>query len=629
MPGRWSTTQKRERPVLNDPPGTMPSIIEPELATLASRPPASGDWSYEIKYDGYRMLIRIDGDSVRLFTRNGHDWTDRMPKLRAAVEALPVENVWLDGEAVVLNASGTPDFNALQNAFDRRSTAKIVIFVFDILWLNGEDLRSKPLRERRQLLHDLLDDVHDPLIRYSADFAEDPQSLVASACKMNLEGIIGKRGDAPYRSGRSTNWLKLKCNLRQEFVIAGISRTKGAKSGVRSLLLGVYDSSGVLHYAGNVAPSVKASRNDAISKRIEPFKQKKAAFAVAPEPDQDRDYVWLKPELVCEVSFLEWTPSGEIRHAVFYAMREDKPARAVVKEQGVAIPGEEPDLNDKRSSRERAGPRGTVIIANIKVTNPARIVDGTSGATKVELARYYDDISEWALPYLYNRPLTLVRAPDGIGGELFFQKHSERVRIPGVEELPVELHPRHPPLLVANNAESLVGLAQMSVVELHSWNAIAPDLTHPDRVIFDLDPDPSLPWSAMLDAASLTKLVLDEIGLKSFAKTSGGKGLHIVVPLTRRQGWADVKAFSQAVAKHMAKVLPDHFSAVSGPRNRIGKIFIDYLRNSRGASTVAPFSVRARPGLAVSMPIAWDELKDVTGGDQWSMSSALARQRSL
>lgn len=629
MPGRWSTTQKRERPVANDPPGAMPSIIEPELATLASRPPASGDWSYEIKYDGYRMLIRIEGGSVKLFTRNGHDWTDRMPKLRAAVESLPVENAWLDGEAVVLNASGTPDFNALQNAFDRRSTAKIVIFLFDILWLNGEDVRSEPLRARRQLLRDLLEEVHDPLIRYSADFAEDPQSLVASACKMNLEGIIGKRGDAPYRSGRSTSWVKLKCNLRQEFVIAGISRNKGAKSGVRSLLLGVYDASGVLHYAGNVAPSVKASRNDAISKRVEPLKQKKAVFAVAPEPDQDRDYIWLKPELVCEVSFLEWTPSGEIRHAVFYAMREDKPARAVVKEQGTVIPGEEIVPDDARSSRERAGLRGSVFIANIKVTNPARVVDSASGKTKVELARYYDDISEWALPYLHDRPLTLVRAPDGINGELFFQKHSERVRIPGVEELPVELHPRHPPLLVANNAESLVGLAQMSVVELHSWNAVAPDLTHPDRVIFDLDPDPLLPWSAMLDAASLTKLVLDEIGLKSFAKTSGGKGFHIVVPLTRKQSWAEVKGFSQALAQHMAKVLPDHFSAVLGPRNRVGKIFIDYLRNSRGASTVAPFSVRARPGLAVSMPITWDELKDVTAGDQWSMSSALARQRSL
>jgi bifunctional non-homologous end joining protein LigD len=607
----------------------MPSIIEPELATLASRPPASGDWSYEIKYDGYRMLVRIDGGSVRFFTRNGHDWTDRMPKLRAAVESLSVENAWLDGEAVVLNASGTPDFNAPQNAFDRRSTAKIVIFLFDILWLNGEDLRNMPLRVRRQILSNLLDDVHDPLIRYSTDFAEDPQSLVASACKMNLEGIIGKRGDAPHHSGRSTNWIKLKCNLRQEFVIAGISRTKGAKSGVRSLLLGVYDAVGVLHYTGNVAPSVKASRNDAISKRIEPLKQKRAAFAIAPEPDQDRDYVWLKPELVCEVSFLEWTPSGEIRHAVFYAMREDKPARAVVKEQGAVIPGEEAVPDDVRCSRERAGPRGSVFIANIKVTNPTRVVDGTSGKTKVELARYYDDISEWALPYLHNRPLTLVRAPDGINGELFFQKHSERVRIPGVEELPVELYPRHPPLLVANNAESLVGLAQMSVIELHSWNAVAPDLTHPDRVIFDLDPDLSLPWSAMIDAASLTKLVLDEIGLKSFVKTSGGKGFHIVVPLTRRQSWAEVKGFSQALAQHMAKVLPDHFLAVSGPRNRVGKIFIDYLRNSRGASTAAPFSVRARPGLAVSMPITWDELKDVTGGDQWSMSSALARQRSL
>jgi bifunctional non-homologous end joining protein LigD len=238
MAGRWSSPRRKAvRPPVAGPTGAMPSLIEPQFATLVNRAPSAGEWSYEIKYDGYRMLIRIDGGSVKLFTRNGHDWTDRMPKLRAAVESLSVENAWLDGEAVVLNASGTPDFNALQNAFDRRSTAKIVIFLFDILWLNGEDVRSEPLRARRQLLHELLDEVHDPLIRYSADFAEDPQSLVASACKMNLEGIIGKRGDAPYRSGRSANWVKLKCNLRQEFVIAGISRTKGAKSGVRSLLL--------------------------------------------------------------------------------------------------------------------------------------------------------------------------------------------------------------------------------------------------------------------------------------------------------------------------------------------------------------------------------------------------------
>jgi bifunctional non-homologous end joining protein LigD len=256
-------------------------------------------------------------------------------------------------------------------------------------------------------------------------------------------------------------------------------------------------------------------------------------------------------------------------------------------------------------------------------------MDDVGGHTKLEVVRHYDGIAEWAMPYLHNRPLTLVRAPDGIKGELFFQKHAERITMPGVENLPRELHPRHPPLLVANSAQALVGLAQMSVVELHSWNAVAPDLEHPDRVVFDLDPDPALPWSVMIEAALLVKVVLDELGLVSFLKTSGGKGFHIVVPLTRKQPWEDVKAFSQAVARHMAQVVPARFAAVSGTKNRMGKIFIDYLRNSRGASTVAPFSVRARPGMAVSMPVVWDEVNEVTGADEWTMHKAVERQRTL
>lgn len=270
-----------------------------------------------------------------------------------------------------------------------------------------------------------------------------------------------------------------------------------------------------------------------------------------------------------------------------------------------------------------------MVVAGVSISNASRVIDDATGLKKIDVARYYTEVAEWALPWLHNRPLTLVRAPDGIKGDLFFQKHADKMRIQGVSELPKELHPRHPPLLVANSAEALAGLAQMGVIELHSWNAVAPDLEHPDRVIFDLDPDPQLAWSAMLDAASLVKVVLDEVGLKSFVKTSGGKGFHIVVPLTRRQGWAETKEFSKAVARHIARVLPDRFSAVLGPKNRVGKIFIDYLRNSRGASTVAPFSVRARSGMAVSMPISWDELREVKRGDEWTMRGAIARQRSL
>jgi len=434
----------------------------------------------KLKFDGYRMLARLDSSTVRIFTRNGHDWTRRLGRLADAFAGFPVENAWIDGEAVVLDASGKPDFNALQNAFDRRSTSEIIMFVFDVLWLNGTDIREQPLRARRALLRELMEQTDTPLLH----FAEDPASLVASACKMKLEGIIGKRGNAPYRSGRSTDWIKLKCNLRQEFVVGGFSRAKGAKAGVHALLLGIHENDGSLRYAGSVKPYFPARAATSFARRADPLMHRQCPFYNPPTPEKDRDYFWLAPSIVAECSFLEWTPGGEVRHPVFHALRDDKPAAAVVEEPMVAVEGGDPVDVDVGSTRDRPGPKGTVTIGKVRVSNPGRVMDPVTGHTKLEMVRYYEAIAEWALPYLRNRPLALVRAPDGIKGELFFQKHSERARIPGIVELPTELHPRHPPLLVANTPEALIGLAQMSVVELHTWNAIASDLDHPDRVIF-------------------------------------------------------------------------------------------------------------------------------------------------
>ncbi|MGY6123737.1 DNA ligase D (plasmid) [Paraburkholderia strydomiana] len=628
--GRWNRANPaRVAARADQSEGGPPALIRPQLATLVDRPPKGGDWSYEIKFDGYRVMTRIEGGVATIFTRNGHDWTERMPRLADACNTLQIDDAWLDGEAVVLDSSGQPDFNALQNAFDRRSTAEIVMFVFDLLWLNGTDLREQPLRSRRALLRELMAEHTSDAIRFSEDFPQDPVALVASACKMKLEGIIGKRGDAPYRSGRSAAWVKIKCYLRQEFVVGGFTRARGARSGVHSLLLGVHEKDGSLRYAGSVRPYFSSRAATAFVARAHAVHSDSAAFYNPPKPERERDYLWLEPSIVVECSFLEWTPSGEVRHPVFHAVRDDKPAAAVTEETMVRIEGGEPVEIDAGSTREVPGPKGSLRISGLRITNPQRVMDEVTGHTKRELVEYYAAIAQWALPHLHNRPLALVRAPQGIKGELFFQKHSEKARIPGVTELPPELHPRHPPLLVANSEEALVGLAQMSVVEIHMWNAAAPDLEHPDRIIFDLDPDPALPWTAMLEAASLMKVVLDEIGLRSFPKTSGGKGFHIVVPLTRRQGWTETKAFAHAVAKHMAHVVPQRFSAVLGPKNRLGKIFIDYLRNSRGASTVAAFSVRARPGMGVSMPVSWDELQEIRRGDEWTMPKAIDRQRSL
>jgi bifunctional non-homologous end joining protein LigD len=605
----------------------MPTDIEPQLATAAKQVPAHGDWAWELKFDGYRMMTRIERGNIQLITRGGHDWTDRLPGLREALTMLEVDEVWLDGEAIVLNAAGRPDFNALQNAFDTRSTSEIILFFFDLLWLNGKDFRMLPLRERREELRALLESVESPLLRFSVDFKEDAHSLLASARKMQLEGIMGKRADAPYRSGRSTDWIKLKCNKQQEFVIGGHTRANGVAAGVDSLLLGVYELDGSLRFAGSVQPFFKPRASAAFVKNAQLIGQPAPPFAKPPRRERGREYCWMRPEMVCEVEFLEWTKSGELRHAVFRSLREDKPARDVTVEPVVDVDGTETKERVEKTSAPAV--QGARVVGGVKISNGTRVIDAVGGHTKLEVVRYYEAIAEWAQPYLQNRPLSLLRAPEGIGGEQFFQKHSEKFRIPGVDELPAEMHPNHARLMVANNQKALIGLAQMGVIELHTWNASAPDLDHPDRVIFDLDPDPALPWRTMIEAAMLVKVALDEIGLTSFPKTSGGKGIHVVVPLTRKQSWAEVKAFSKALAQHMAQVVPQRFSAVSGPKNRVGKIFIDYLRNAKGASTVAAFSVRARPGMGVSMPVAWEEIPTLTSGDQWNMKTAVARQVRL
>jgi bifunctional non-homologous end joining protein LigD len=607
----------------------LPESIAPQLATLASRPPTNGEWSYEIKFDGYRLMCRLDSGRVKLITRGGHDWTNKMPALANAIEAIPVDSAWLDGEVVVLTESGVPDFNALQNAFDRRSTAQLTFFAFDIPFLNGRDLRAVPLAQRRQLLGELIARTSSERVRFSESFNEDPQSLLASACQMRLEGIIGKRADAPYRSGRSTAWIKLKCLSRQEFVVGGYTRLAGAKAGIRSLMIGVHERDGSLRFAGTVKAELKPRPLAELEKRARVLVRQDPPFYNPPQREKDRDFVWVEPELVVEASFLEWTPAGEIRHPVFRGMRDDKAANTVTEETVVDIEKPKSQSQRKGASRSTPGRSGNLIVAGVKVSNAERVIDDVTRVTKIDLVRYYDAIAEFALPYLKDRPISLVRAPEGIKSEMFFQKHEERSKIPGITRLPVSMHPGHPPLLVVDQHEALIGLAQMNVIELHSWNAVQPDLDHPDRFILDLDPDPALPWQMMVDAATLSKVLLDEIGLESFIKTSGGKGFHIVVPLTRRQQWSEVKAFSRAVARYMARLMPERFSAVLGPKNRVGKIFIDYLRNGKGASTAAAYSARARPGLGVSMPIAWEELESVRAADQWTIQNAAQRVQTL
>ncbi|MCQ4299215.1 DNA ligase D [Pseudomonas songnenensis] len=601
-------------------PAELPASFKPQLATLVDAVPA-GDWCYEIKFDGYRMLARIDAGEVKLFTRNGHDWTAKMPQQAAALAGLGLESGWLDGEMVVPNEEGTPDFQALQNAFEAGRSGSILYYLFDLPYLNGMDLREVALEQRRAALREVLGRSDSELLRFSEDFTEQPDSILESACQMKLEGLIGKRAGSSYTSKRSSSWVKIKCSNRQEFIIVGYTQPKGTRTGFGALLLGLHDEKGKLLYAGKVGTGFNQATLKSLHTQLKKLETDRSPLAKAAPAADVRGAQWLKPELMCEVAYAEMTRQGVVRHSVFHGLRTDKPAEAITHERA------KPVASPVKSGAGRQA--DSIGSGRIKISNPERVIDPSSGITKIELARFYAQIAPWVLPQLHNRPLALVRAPEGISGELFFQKHADKLAIPHITQLDPALDPTHGALLVIDSAEALVGAAQMGTIELHCWNAVAPDLEHPDRFVLDLDPDPALPWKRMIEATQLTQTLLDEIGLASFLKTSGGKGLHIVVPLDRVHDWTEVKSFSQAIARYLAKLLPSHFSAVSGPKNRVGRIFIDYLRNSRGASTVAPYSVRAREGLPVSVPIHREELADLKGANLWTVRNLLERLHEL
>ncbi|MBR8411762.1 DNA ligase D [Burkholderia cenocepacia] len=646
----------------------LPERVAPQLATLVDAPPTQGGWCYELKFDGYRILARIAGKGARrrvtLMTREGRDWTAKLRAQRDALAALDLDDAWLDGEAVVLGENGLPDFQALQNAFGTDRSDAITFFVFDLPYLDGYDLRDAPLTERRALLEPLLANSDPARMRFSPDLGEDVASLIASACDTGLEGLIGKRADSRYRAGRSPAWIKLKCRRRQEFVIGGFTEPSGSRHGFGALLLGVHEPApagkrrrgpGPLRYVGRVGTGFDTRMLDRLAVILRKHERDTMPFDEPPRERTRTRVHWVEPTLVAECEFAEWTGDGIVRQAAFIALREDKPAAQIVREipkhtETEVTMDQRPTPHDdtrkrasraaretgdrKPSARSRAAARadgdasGPDTLGRVRITHPERVLDPQSGTRKIDLARYWQWVAPWLLPDLKGRPVSLVRAPGDIAGELFFQKHAERREIPFVTQHE-GLDPGHGPLLSIDNVDALLGAAQMGTVELHTWNAHASNIERPDRIVFDLDPDPALPWRTMIDAAQLVRGLLDELGLVSFCKTSGGKGLHVVVPLTRHAGWDDVKDFSRAVAQHVAGTLPDRFTATMGPRHRRGKIFVDYLRNGRGASTIAAYSVRARPGMGVSVPLDWDEVPDTTGGAQWTIDTLHERLDTL
>lgn len=597
----------------------FPQTLSPQLATLASQPP-EGNWLYEIKFDGYRLMVRFDArGKVTLFTRNGHDWSHRLAAQCKALASLKLKDTWLDGELVVLNEDGMPDFQALQNAFDVSHTGDMLLYLFDMPFLSGEDLRQQPLEARRQTLEQLLAAHEHPLLRFSETFEADYHSIFRSACAMSLEGLIGKRAGSPYVSRRSADWIKLKCKQRQEFVIIGFTEPKGSRSGFGSLLLGVHDGEkGELRYAGRVGTGFSQAKITELHAQLK--KLSRTSQPVGGKIPDARTATWVKPQLVCEVEFAEWTGSGVIRQPAFIALRSDKPAEEIVREEPMSAEQVEKVMGRRLLSGK---------VAGVKISNAQRVIDEQSGFTKGELAEFYASICEWIMPHLSGRPVSLLRAPDGVGGQQFFQKHAEKLAIPHIRHLDPELDPDHQPYMEVNNIRALVGAVQMGTIEFHSWGARSTNLDQPDRITLDLDPDPRLPWKSMLEATELVLAVLDELELQSWLKTSGGKGIHIIVPIARHTDWEQAKAFSRAISSFMARQLPDRFTDKMGPRNRVGKIFIDYLRNQHGASTVAAYSVRARPGLPVSVPVSREELSGLRGADQWHVGNLAQRLAAL
>jgi bifunctional non-homologous end joining protein LigD len=595
---------------------TLPETLEPQLATLASSAPGDMDWVGEPKLDGYRMLARIAKGKVRLLTRNGNDWTSKLKSLAAAVEELGIDNAWLDGEIVVLNDRGVPDFNALQNAIDNSASGSIVYYVFDVPCLGEQDLRAVPFRSRRKVLEALLAERASDRVRLNQTFDAPPSQLLAAACQIGMEGVMLKRLDSPYTSGRTQTWLKLKCQHRQEFVVVGFTDRTNANGEVGNLTLGYYDN-GVLKHAGAVGTGWSSSAGREMYAQLKKLEVKTPTVdpaAAKPGRWSKRSagsQRWVKPQMVVEVAFAEWTPDGSVRHATFRGVRTDKPAESIRREEATAV----------SVSAKKSKPSTGIAALSVKVSHPERVIDKTTGVTKVELVRYYESIAEWMLPHLKDRPVSLVRAPQGIQGQLFFQKHSE-AKMPGMTELDHALWPGHDALLAVNSAEALVNAAQFNTVEFHTWNSKSGRIDQPDRVIFDLDPGEGVTWAHLQEAAMLTKGFLEQLGLQAWLKTSGGKGLHVVVPLAPKLDYDAVKAFSQAVVQHMARVIPQRFVAKSGGSNRIGKIFIDYLRNGHGQTTAAAFTARARPGLGVSMPVSWEQLPALRGGAQWTIATA-------
>lgn len=565
----------------------MPDFIDPMLASLSPAAPAGERWLHEIKFDGYRLQARIEAGRVKLLTRGGLEWTTRFGKaIPAALAALPVSRAILDGELVVESASGASDFSALQSDLSEGRSDRFLFYAFDLLYLDDHDLRAVPLSDRKALLEQLLTEARS-VLRYSTHFDEGGSMVLRHACRLSLEGIISKRRDSAYRAGRSKAWIKSKCSARQEFVIGGFTPSTTSRRAIGSLVLGVYEGQ-ALHHVGRVGTGFTAKVAEELFSRLDRLRDTDSPFAAALTPEQASKVRYVRPELVAEVEFRAWTADGHLRHAAFRGLREDKPARQIV--------------------REGAAPQAAAAPKRaVRLTHPDRVYWPEAGITKEGLADYYSDVWRKIAPFIVRRPLALLRGPEGIAGPTFFQKHVWKGLSPKIDRVSDPKGPADP-LISISDLDGLLALVQAAALEIHPWGSTVAEWERPDMIVMDLDPGDAVPWDRVIDAAQEVRQRLTDAGLSAFVKTSGGKGLHVVAPLKPHAPWPEVKAFAKSIAGAMAADAPDRYVATLSKARRKGKILIDYLRNQRGATAVSAYSTRARPGAAVSTPLAWEEL---------------------
>jgi bifunctional non-homologous end joining protein LigD len=617
----------------------LPVFVPPSLATLSDVPPSGANWIHEIKLDGYRIEARLDHGKVRLFTRNRQDWTHRFKSIADAVAKLPAETALLDGELVAQNDKGFSSFSLLQTDLKEGNSKRLVYWVFDLLHLDGRDLTEMPLTERKAALERLLRDRDSAgPIRYCEHLKGNGAAILKRACSLELEGIVSKLSDAPYRSGRTDNFVKTKCHNEQEFVVAGFSPSSAMRQAIGALTVAFHED-GELRYAGRVGTGYTHTTARDLWKRLEPLRVDEPPLDV-PKEERRKDVIWVKPQTVVEVEFRGITHDGLLRQASYKGLREDKPARDVVREVPTSVRTARPAeakvimATGKTATGKTAKPKSAPAqrysqqgadIANVRLTHPDRVYWPDVGVTKKDLAEYYASVWDWMKPHIVDRALSLVRAPEGVGGETFFQKHiAQNVKSsPLRHAVPGKDHD----VIAVEKLDELIALVQSGALEIHVRGSRLDALEACDRIVFDLDPGEGVAWKEIVAGAREIRERLKKSKLESFVKLSGGKGIHVVLPIADAD-WDEAKDFSERIATSMAKDSPQRYLAKMTKSERRGRIFIDYFRNSREATSVAPYSTRARPGAPVSAPLSWEQLGRTTSGNEFTLLNLKQRLRA-